>query len=59
MLNPSFINILQTMYFTKNEPPVICARHTHSNNTSTSLLQLLSNSEEYRQTEYEYFHYAV
>ena len=46
------------MYFIKNEPPVICARHTQSNNTSPSLL-LLSNSGEYTQTEYEYFHYVV
>ena len=41
--------------------PVICATHTHthSNNTSPSLLQVLSNGGEYRQIEYEYFHYIL
>ena len=33
--------------------------HIHSINTSPSLLQVLSNSGEYRQTEYEYFHYVL
>ena len=40
-------------------PPVICATHTHSNNTSPSLLQVLSNGGEYRQIEYEYFHFIL
>ena len=29
------------------------------NNTSPSLLQVLSNGGEYRQIEYEYFHYTL
>ena len=37
----------------------MCDLYTHSNNTSPSLLQLLSNGVEYRQTEYEYFHYVA
>ena len=30
-----------------------------SNNSSSSLPQLLSNGGEYRQTEYEYFHFVA
>ena len=39
--------------------PLSFVLHIHSNNTSPSLLQLLSNGGDYSQTEYEYFRYAV
>ena len=35
------------------------ALHINSNNTSPSLLQILSNSGEFRQIEHEYFHYIL